>query len=76
VNLSDYNRRTVDDRLGRLETRVATIEMDVAIIKASIATKDDIIQLQRWMVTLLLPLILPIYGVLLVILIFLYNLKP
>lgn len=90
MDLAGYSQRKVEDRLDRLDsdvgtlksdvatlkTDVATLTTDVAVIRASMATKDDIIQLQRWMVTLLLPLILPIYGVLLVILIFLYKLKP
>ena len=76
MDLAGYSQRKVEDRLDRLESDVATLKQDVAVIRASMATKDDVVQLQRWMVTLLLPLILPIYGVLLVILIFLYDLKP
>jgi len=78
VDLTDYTQRRVDERFDRLETRVggiasdvAVLKTDVAVIKASMATKDDIIGLQRAMFTL----ILPIYGVLIVILIFLYNAK-
>lgn len=78
MDLTDYTQRRVDERFDRLETRVGGIESDVAVlktdvavIKASMATKDDIIGLQRAMFTL----ILPIYGVLIVILIFLYNAK-
>ena len=54
-----------------LKSDVAVLKTDVAVIKVSMATKDDIIGLQRAMFTL----ILPIYGVLIVILIFLYNAK-
>jgi hypothetical protein len=54
-----------------LKTDVAVLKTDVAVIKASMATKDDIIQLQRAM----FALILPIHAVLIVILIFLYNAK-
>jgi hypothetical protein len=71
MDLTDYNRRNVDERLGRLESELRVVQTDVAIIKATMATRDDLIQLQRWM----FALILPIYGVLLVILIFLYNAK-
>ena len=78
MDLRDYNQRNVDERLGRLQTDigslqadVAVLETDVAVIKASMATKGDVIQLQRAM----FALILPIYGVLILILIFLYNAK-
>jgi hypothetical protein len=49
--------------------------MDVAVIKATMATKDDIIRLRHDLDALILPLGLPIYAVLIVILIFLYNAK-
>jgi hypothetical protein len=85
MDLRDYNRRQVDQRLGRLETDVGTLHADVAVLKTDVAvlktdvavikarmvTKDDLIQLERWM----FALILPIYAVLVVILIFLYNAK-
>jgi hypothetical protein len=82
VDLADYTRRNVESRFDRLDARVAVIEgdvavlkTDVAVIKASMATKDDIMGLRHDMYALILPLVLPIYGVLIIILIFLYNAK-
>jgi hypothetical protein len=54
-----------------VEERLAKVEIDVAVIRATMATRDDLVQMGRWLTTL----ILPIYGVLIIILIFLYNAK-
>jgi hypothetical protein len=60
-----YEGPAVIDSPSPIETRLAVIE-------AKIATKDDLINLGRWLTTL----ILPIYGVLIIVLIFLYQSKP
>jgi hypothetical protein len=62
-----YASLGVEERLAK----VAGVEMDVAVIRATMATRDDFVQMGR----LLTTLILPIYGVLIIILIFLYNAK-
>jgi hypothetical protein len=59
-----------------LEARLRGIEDRLLRIESTMTTKDDLSRVETRLVTLLLTLILPMYAVLIVFLIFVYNAKP